>query len=86
MNLADLIAHAIKDADRKLFNEDYSEQARAVIAALGKEGYAIVPKQASEAMLEAGKDAIMSGRVKPENLAQIIYGAMVGAVGRKKRG
>lgn len=85
MNLADTIAHAIKEADKSYFFEDYMRQAQAVIAALDREGMMIVPRTATEVMMQAGKDAILSGRVKPENLAQTIYTAMVAVNGRKAK-
>lgn len=71
------IAKAIKKADSSYFFEDYDKQAKAVVAALQKAGYAIVLKTPSETMIAAGSDAITKGRVRPSDLARIIYEAMV---------
>jgi hypothetical protein len=76
-DLRDTIAKAIKKADNSVFFENYSKQASAVMAALEREGYALLPKQPDEAMLKIGVDNIPSGRLKPEQLVSRIYQSMV---------
>ena len=44
-DLRAIIALAIKDADRTWFNEDYGQQAVAVLRALRKAGYEVVPAE-----------------------------------------
>lgn len=81
-DLETLIAHTIRNADTSYFREDYSKQARAVLAMLKKEGLAFAPATATEAMAKAGVDAFPAGRVKPEDLTAKIYAAMVAAAQR----
>ncbi len=73
------IAETIRSADTSYFREDYSKQARAVLAALKKDGLAIVPATATEAIAKAGVDAFPAGRVKPEDLTKHLYAAMLAA-------
>lgn len=73
------IAQAIKKADKSWFNEDYDKQARAVIQALAKEGYAVVPRAPSEAAIEAGREAMQAGRYRPSEVLAQLYRAMVEA-------
>ena len=74
-----LIAQAIKKADRSFFNENYDKQADAVVSALVKAGYFVVPAKPDEAILEAGKEAITAGRYRPNDILSQIYAAMVKA-------
>lgn len=74
-----IIAKAIKKADNSYFFENYTKQAKAVLKALEKEGYKVVPKLASEKQIEAGTAAISSGRVRPSDLVHTIYAIMVAA-------
>lgn len=74
-----IIAKAINRADSSYFFENYSKQAKAVLKALEKEGYKVVPKLASEKQIEAGKAAISKGRVRPADLVHTIYAIMVAA-------
>ena len=79
MTIENEIAVAIKKADSSYFFENYSAQAKAVIKALNKAGYAVVPKEPTEAMLEAGKRVVTSGRVRPSDFVKSIYEAMAAA-------
>jgi hypothetical protein len=72
-----IIARAIKNADTSYFFEDYRKQSRAVVSALKKAGISLVVHPPTEEMLKAGVEAIPSGRVKPETVAERIYSAMV---------
>lgn len=75
--LIDTIAHAIRAADSSYFFEDYTKQAMAVIRALQKAGLGVVPLRADEGMIEAGSQAVLSGRVKPSDHVRTVYEAMV---------
>lgn len=79
-SIRDTIARAIKDADKRWFNEDYGQQADAVMRALKENDLAIVPRQASDDMADAGMDAISFGRRRPEDLVREVFRAMVDAV------
>lgn len=74
-----LIATAIKKADKTYFFENYSKQARAVLKALAKEGYVIAPIEPDETMIERGVDQVLSGSVKPQTHVRRVYGAMIHA-------
>ncbi len=76
MSINYIIAKAIKKADKSYFFENYTKQAKSVLRALKKEGYAIVPLSPTEEMEEAGIDAIMSGKIKPKMHVRQIYEAM----------
>lgn len=72
-----IIAIAIRDADKSIFFENYSRQAEAVMNTLDNAGYIILPKELTPNMLRVGKDAILYGRSKPSELVQTIYKALV---------
>lgn len=78
-HMEDLIAKAIKQADKSYFFEDYNKQAKAVLSVLHKEGYKIVVRNPTEEMQQAGTDIIRKGRVKPSDFVRMIYEAMVAA-------
>lgn len=80
--LEDLIAKAIKDADKSFFNEDYTKQARAVMAALKKAGYEVAPVKPPEGLVEWAKDNIPFGRLRPAELITQMYSMMVENVRR----
>ena len=75
-DIEEIIARAIKQADKSFFNENYRKQARAVLETLKKEGFAIAYLPPSESMIKAGVDALPAGRVKPEAVVERIYLAM----------
>lgn len=77
--LRESIAKAIKKADSSYFFENYSKQAAAVLRALEKEGFALLPLEPDEQMIKNGLDTITSGSIKPEKLVTRIYTAMVKA-------
>lgn len=80
MNVSDvkkLIAQAIKGADKSWFNEDYMKQADAVIRGLKAKGYAVVEEKPTDKQVEAGKEALKSGRYKPGDVVTVVYQAMV---------
>lgn len=79
-SLEDEIANAIRKADNSYFMENYNKQAAAVLKHLSKLGYKIVPNKASDEMIESGKNAVTSGRVKPSDFVRMIYETMVASV------
>ncbi|PWC56016.1 hypothetical protein [Azospirillum sp. TSO22-1] len=80
--LEDIIAKAIKDADKSIFNEDYTKQARAVVAALKKAGYEVAPVKPPPGLVEWAKDNIPFGRLRPTELIVQMYSMMVENVRR----
>jgi hypothetical protein len=77
MSVLLLIADAIQKADKSYLFEDYTQQALAVVQALKSEGYVVVPKKATDAMLEAGEKAIEPGKIHPKELVRGIYQGMI---------
>jgi hypothetical protein len=78
----EIIARAIKDADRSIFNEDYSKQAKAVTAALKKAGYAVAPVRPPDGLVEWAKENIPFGRLRPRELITQMYSLMIENVSR----
>lgn len=73
------IATAIKKADRSWFNENYDKQAGAVLKALRRDGFAIVPVEPDGDTIEAGVEAMRAGRHRPADVLRGLYRAMVAA-------
>lgn len=71
------IAKAIRQADTRYFFEDYSRQAEAVLDALEQQGFLIVPADPSNAMIDAGVEALAYGRVNKFQQVREIYRSMV---------
>ncbi len=78
------IAIAIQNADTSYFFEDYSKQAAAVVKVLASKGYCVLPKEPTEPMIQAGTEAILPGKVHPEEHVKYVYSAMLKAALRKK--
>lgn len=68
-----VIENAIHDADTSYFFENYTKQAKAVIAALEKEGFAIVPREYAPDLWKKVADQMKTGRVKPEEHVKHVY-------------
>lgn len=60
-----IIQDAIAKADSSYFFEDYTKQAKAVIAALEREGYKLVPKDCDEEVWKKVADQMRTGRLQP---------------------
>lgn len=71
--LTDIIAGAIQKADSSYFNENYTKQAQAVLAALEKEGFSIVAKDFPADIWVKVADAMKTGRVRPEDHVKNVY-------------
>ncbi|GIL40429.1 hypothetical protein [Roseiterribacter gracilis] len=77
--IGDIIANAIRDADRSYFFEDYSKQASAVLKVLERRGYVVVPKDPTKPMLKAARDSLVYGVNKSSDIVTPIYKAMIEA-------
>ena len=80
MSIEDMIARAIRKADKSYFWENYTKQARAVLKELQKEGYVIAPITPSKEMIKAGSDAIIGGKVRPSTHVTDVYQSMIEVV------
>lgn len=69
----DVVAQAIRDADRSLFNEDYTKQAANVLSELRKAGYEIVPTKAPPGLVKTVSDNMPMGRHKPSEYLELLY-------------
>jgi hypothetical protein len=77
--LTQLIAQSIKDADKRYVFEDYTAQAKSVLAALRQAGLVVVPAAPNEAMMEAGKESLKFGAQRPAELVHRSFMAMIQA-------
>jgi len=75
--LQNLIAQAIKNADKSFFNEDYVKQASAVIIALRRAGFEIVPAKPSEGLIDFACDNLPFGRLKQQDFIRELYVLLV---------
>ena len=75
----DIIAKAIQSVDWTFFNENYNRQAEEVVRMLNRSGYAIVPREPSKGMIDAGREAIEVGQHLPSAVAGVVYDAMLDA-------
>ncbi len=80
--LRDIVAAAIKKADSSMFNENYAKQADAVLQALQKAGYEVVPVKPPDGFLPFVHENMPFGRLRPSELVTQLYTLMVGNVRR----
>jgi len=73
----EVISDAIKESDNSYFFENYTKQANAVINALKKHGYVIVPYYPTVEMVKAAMDELQYGQNKFTNIVMPIYLAMM---------
>lgn len=71
--LQTIIENAIAKADNSYFFEDYSKQARAVIAAIEAAGYALVARDLPEELWKEVSNEMRTGRVKPEEHVRDVF-------------
>ncbi len=81
---AEVIAQAIKEADTSYFFEDYTKQSNAVIKALRKSGYVIVPYYPTVTMVKAAMDELQYGANKFTNVVMPMYLAMMKAAPKSR--
>lgn len=67
------IENAISKADASYFFEDYTKQARAVIAALEAAGFAVITKNIPEEVWVQVANEMRTGRVKPEEHVKDVF-------------
>ena len=60
-----IIQDAIAKSDSSYFFEDYTKQAKAVLAALNAAGYRLVPGENSEEIWKKVADQMRTGRLQP---------------------
>jgi hypothetical protein len=75
--LQSTIENAISKADSSYFFEDYTKQARAVIAALEAAGFAVIAKNISEDVWVQVANEMRTGRVKPEDHVKDVFNVAV---------
>ncbi|QJE72063.1 hypothetical protein HHL28_02145 [Aerophototrophica crusticola] len=75
--IQDTIALAIKNADKSWFNEDYSKQAKAVVEALRKAGFEVVPVKPPDELVTYASENIPMGRLRPTDFIRTMYSTMV---------
>jgi hypothetical protein len=71
--LQSTIENAICKADSSYFFEDYTKQAKAVIAALDAAGFVFINKDLPEELWKQVADQMRTGRVKPEEHVKDVY-------------
>lgn len=71
--LQSTIENAISKADSSYFFEDYTKQARAVIAALEAAGFAVITKNIPDDIWAQVANEMRTGRVKPEEHVKDVF-------------
>jgi len=71
--VGDIVAKAIRDADRSFFNEDYAKQAANVLTELRKAGFEVVPAKAPPVLVKQVSDNMPMGRHKPSEYLELLY-------------
>lgn len=71
--LQSTIENAISKADASYFFEDYTKQAKAVIAALDVAGFVVVAKNAPDDVWAQVANEMRTGRVKPEEHVKDVF-------------
>ncbi len=77
------IENAISKADSSYFFEDYTKQARAVLAAMDAAGFAITPKDLPDSVWEQVAKDMRTGRVKPEEHVKDVFQVTLKIAGLK---
>ena len=77
------IENAISKADSSYFFEDYSKQAKAVIAALDTAGFTIIAKDLPETIWAQIAKEMRTGRVKPEDHVKDVFQVAIRLLGLK---
>ncbi len=72
-SITSLIAAAIQKADSSYFNEDYTKQAKAVLAALEKAGYTVMRKDLPDDTWQKAADRMKTGRLRPDEHVKNVF-------------
>lgn len=83
IKLTNPIAEAIRAADSSYFNEDYTKQARAVLAAIDKAGYVLMPKDYPAETWQKVAENMKTGRVRPDEHVKNVYETVLKIVAGK---
>ena len=67
------IENAISKADSSYFFEDYTKQAKAVVAALDRAGFTVIGKDLPDKIWEQVAKEMRTGRVKPEDHVKDVF-------------
>lgn len=68
-----VIENAIAKADTSYFFENYTKQAQAVIGALQKAGYLILPNEFPDDVWKKVADQMRTGRLRPDEHVKDVY-------------
>ena len=68
-----VIQDAIAKADSSYFFENYTKQAKAVLDALEREGYKVMPADFPDDLWKKAADQMKTGRVRPEEHVKNVY-------------
>ncbi len=71
--LQSTIENAISKADSSYFFEDYTKQAKAVVAAIEAAGFAVIPKDLPDTLWAQVANEMRTGRVKPEDHVKDVF-------------
>lgn len=77
--LVDALARAIRRTDTSYFFENYSRQAEAAIIAMDQAGYALVRREPTKRMIDAGVEAMTLGVHHKGELVALVYTRMMDA-------
>lgn len=81
--LQSTIENAIAKADSSYFFEDYSKQAKAVLAALDAAGFAIIGKEFPDDVWKKISDEMKTGRLTPVEHVKDVFTVALKYVGPK---
>lgn len=81
--LTNRIAEAIRAADSSYFNEDYTKQARAVLTAIEKAGYVLMPQDYPADTWKRVAENMKTGRIRPEDHVKNVYETVLKTVAEK---
>ena len=67
------IENAISKADSSYFHEDYTKQAKAVLAALDSAGFVVINKELPDDLCKKIADEMKTGRVSPTEHVKDVF-------------
>lgn len=71
--LIDKMADAIRAADNTYFNENYTRQAQAALAAIQKAGYTVIPTDYPDDIWQKAAEAMKTGKMPPDVHVKNVY-------------